>query len=113
VARLDAGLVRVDPRNRVRLLRERLTTLSCRLDCAMGVLQQRREQRVESLARFLQAVGPEQALKRGYSITTRKRDGAILRNAGQVKPGDKLVTRFADGEVESVADDPKQPRLFE
>ena len=29
-----------------------------------------------------------------------------------VKPGDVLVTRTADGTVESTADDPKQPSLF-
>ena len=113
VARLDAGLGRLDPRNRIRLLRERLKTTACRLDCAMEVLQERRGQRVEALARFLHAVGPEQVLRRGYSITTRKKDGAILRNAKDVRPGDRLLTRFAKGQVESVADDRNQPRLFE
>jgi len=113
VSRLNAGLVRVDPRNRIRLLRERLSTTACRLDCAMEVLQEKREQRVESLARFLHAVGPEQVLRRGYSITTRKKDGAILKRASEVRAGDRLVTRFAEGQVESVADDRNQPRLFE
>jgi exodeoxyribonuclease VII large subunit len=79
----------------------------------MEVLQEKREQRVESLARFLHAVGPEQVLRRGYSITTRKKDGAILKRATEVRAGDRLVTRFADGQVESVADDRNQPRLFE
>jgi exodeoxyribonuclease VII large subunit len=113
VARLDAGLVRVDPRNRVRLLRENLRTTACRLDCAMAVLHEKRRQRVEGLARFLHAVGPEQVLRRGYSITSRKKDGTIVKSAGQVRAGDRLVTRFADGQVESTADDPRQPRLFE
>ena len=113
VARLDAGLVRVHPRHRVRLLRERLATLHRRLDCAATVLQQRRRERVEAMARFLRAVGPEQVLRRGYTITSRKKGGAILRSASDVRPGDRLLTRFADGEVESTAEDPRQPKLFE
>ena len=113
VASLGAGLVRVDPRHRVRLLRERVHTLSRRLDCAVDVLQRRRSERIESMARFLHAVGPEQVLRRGYSITKRKKGGAILRTATDVRPGDRLVTRFADGEVESTADDPRQSKLFE
>jgi exodeoxyribonuclease VII large subunit len=113
VAALDAVLVRNDPRHRIGVLRERLRTTGCRLDCAMEVLQDKREQRVEALARFLHAVGPEQVLRRGYSITSRKKDGAILKSAAQVRAGDRLVTRFAEGQVESTADDPRQPRLFE
>jgi exodeoxyribonuclease VII large subunit len=113
VARLGAGLVRVDPRHRIRLLRERLSTLGCRLDCAVDVLQKRRNERVESMARFLHAVGPEQVLRRGYSITMRKKGCVILRSAADVRPGDRLLTRFADGEVDSIAEDPRQPRLFD
>ena len=43
----------------------------------------------------------------------RKKDGAVLKGAADVKPGDKLVTRFAEGEIESVARDPRQPGLFD
>jgi exodeoxyribonuclease VII large subunit len=79
----------------------------------MELLLERRAERVESVARLLRAVGPEQVLRRGYTITFRKKGGEVLKVAAQVKPGEKLVTRFADGEVESVAEDPRQPKLFE
>ena len=79
----------------------------------MRLLHRRRGERVESLDRFLRAVGPEQVLRRGYTITFRKKGGDVLKGAAQVRPGEKLVTRFADGEVESTADDPRQPGLFE
>jgi hypothetical protein len=36
-----------------------------------------------------------------------------VRSAEQLKPGERIVTRLRDGEVESVVDDAKQPRLFE
>jgi exodeoxyribonuclease VII large subunit len=113
LGRLDGRFSGADPRHRVRLLRERLVSLENRLCCGVALMQQRRRERVESLARFLQAVGPEQVLRRGYTITFRKKGGEVLKGATQVRPGDKLVTRFADGEVESTAGDPRQPGLFE
>jgi exodeoxyribonuclease VII large subunit len=70
-------------------------------------------QRLDGLARHLAAVSPEQVLKRGYSITTRKRDGTIVRDAGELRAGDRIVTRVAQGSVESVVDDARQARLFE
>ncbi len=67
---------------------------------------------MEALGRQLEAVGPEQVLRRGYSITMRKRTGELVRSASQVKPGDRMVTRFADGQVEWTAEDSKQLPLF-
>jgi exodeoxyribonuclease VII large subunit len=113
LGRLDGRLAGADPRHRVRLLRERLAGLRERLCCGMRLLHQRRGERVESLDRFLRAVGPEQVLQRGYTITFRKKGGEVLKGAAQVRPGEKIVTRFADGEIESTADDPRQPGLFE
>jgi len=69
--------------------------------------------RVEALAGQLEAVSPDAVLKRGFSITTLKRGGAVVRSTKDVRPGEKLVTRLTDGDVESVADDKNQPRLFE
>ena len=113
LGRLDGRFAGADPRSRVRALRERLAGIEGRLCCGMQILHQRRAERVESLARFLNAVGPEQVLRRGYTITFRKKGGAVVKSANEVRPGEKLVTRFADGEVESVAQDPRQPGLFE
>lgn len=113
LGRLDARVAAADPRHRVRVLRERLTGLDGRLRGAMWLLHRRRGEQVESLARFLRGVGPAQVLRRGYSITLRKRSGEVLKSAANVTPGETLVTRFADGKVESVVDDPRQPRLFE
>jgi exodeoxyribonuclease VII large subunit len=61
----------------------------------------------------LRALSPQAVLMRGYSITTIKKGGVIVRSTKQVKAGERLVTRFADGEVESIAQDQKQMPLFE
>jgi exodeoxyribonuclease VII large subunit len=52
----------------------------------------------------LRLLGPEQVLSRGYSITTDAASGKILRDAKQVKPGQRLRTRLKQGEVTSVAE---------
>jgi len=50
------------------------------------------------LEKRLHALGPEQVLARGYSITTDAATGKVLRDAAKIKPGQKLKTRLAKGE---------------
>jgi exonuclease VII large subunit len=40
-------------------------------------------------------------LKRGYSITTLKQTGAVLKNTSEVQMGDTLVTELAENLIES------------
>jgi exodeoxyribonuclease VII large subunit len=51
------------------------------------------------LEKRLNALGPEQVLARGYSITMNAATGTVLRDAVEVKAGQKLKTRLAKGEV--------------
>jgi exodeoxyribonuclease VII large subunit len=112
LARVDSRLVGGNPRHRVVALRERLAGLQARLECDSLLLLRRKRDALDATARVLHAVGPEQVLRRGYTITFRKKGGTVLKGVADVSPGDKLVTRFADGEIESVAQDPNQPGLF-
>ena len=114
--RLDAGVERLHdrhPRHAVRLHHQQLLGAAARLDRGLQNEHRRLRERVEALAGHLQAIGPQQVLARGYSITTLKKDGHVLRSPDQLTGGEVLVTRLADGSVESVARDPKQPGLFE
>jgi exodeoxyribonuclease VII large subunit len=113
VGALAAELHERHPRHVVRMGGERVAWLSQRLEHAMRQGQAHRREQVETLAAHLNAVGPEQVLRRGYTITTLKKTGAVLRDPAQVKGGERLVTRMADGQVESVAEDPVQLPLFE
>ncbi len=54
---------------------------------------------LRQLGKRLNALGPEQVLARGYSITMDAATGTVLRDAVQVKAGQKLKTRLAKGEV--------------
>jgi exodeoxyribonuclease VII large subunit len=60
-------------------------------------LKARREM-LTHLQKRLNALGPEQVLARGYSITTDAATGTILRSAVRVKAGQKVKTRLTDGE---------------
>lgn len=52
------------------------------------------------------AADPERALTRGFSLTRRARDGALVRAATDVTAGEELITRTAAGTVRStVLDD--------
>jgi exodeoxyribonuclease VII large subunit len=53
---------------------------------------------VESRLRLL---GPEQVLARGYSITLDAATGKVLRDAAQVKSGQRLKTRLNKGDLSS------------
>jgi exodeoxyribonuclease VII large subunit len=72
-----------------------------------------RATRLDALDRQLQAVSPQAVLNRGYTITTIKKTGQILRSSTTTKTGDRLLTRFADGETESIVQDSRQMSLFE
>ena len=66
------------PIHRVRLLRERLSTLENYLRRAVESDRQRRELKLTGLAAQLQALGPENVLRRGYSLTTIKKTGVVV-----------------------------------
>ncbi|MFI5377797.1 MAG: exodeoxyribonuclease VII large subunit [Tepidisphaerales bacterium] len=109
---LSAALARRHPGQRVRFAGERLADLAQRLDHAAAITFARSHQAIVYLTARLNAIGPEQVLGRGYSITTSRRTGKVIRSATEVHGGDRLVTRLGEGKVESTADDPKQPTLF-
>jgi exodeoxyribonuclease VII large subunit len=79
----------------------------------MQVVRGQYAQRVDRLRTHLKALNPELILQRGYSITVIKKTGEIVKAASQVKGGEKLVTKVADGVIESIAKDPRQRELFE
>ncbi len=64
------------------------------------VLKARRET-LRQLEKRLNALGPEQVLARGYSITMDAASGTVIRQASKVKSGQKLKTRLKQGEITS------------
>jgi exodeoxyribonuclease VII large subunit len=68
---------------------------------------------IDQLSARLHCISPQEVLKRGYSLTTSKKTGQIIRDAGDVKPGDTLITRLASGQIQSRVEDARQFKLFE
>ncbi|MCB1276433.1 exodeoxyribonuclease VII large subunit [Prosthecobacter sp.] len=58
--------------------------------------------RLNSRGELLKHIGPGAVLARGFSFTTNA-DGRVLKDADEVKEGDELITRLAQGSVRSVA----------
>jgi exodeoxyribonuclease VII large subunit len=61
---------------------------------------QAEQRHLDAVASRLAALDPVNLLRRGWSIT-RAADGSVVRSAGELAPGDTVVTRLADGEVTS------------
>ncbi len=101
------------PRNLIRLHEQQLAAVHERLRRGLRVAHQGHVEEIDALERQLQALNPLGVLKRGYSVTFMKKGGAVVRSSKQVQGGETLVTRLADGQIESTADDPRQPKLFE
>jgi len=113
IARLEARLRERHPRHRTVLESQRLTALVTRLRRAAGQTLQIRSRTIDLLAARLHAINPQEVLKRGYSLTTHKKTGQIVRDPSNVKPGETLITRLATGQIESTVQDARQLRLFE
>jgi len=111
--RISSRLGQVHPRHRVNLYAQRLNGIGVRLGTAASRMQERQHERLNAMEAQLRALSPEAVLKRGYSITSIKKSGKIVRAASQVKTGERLTTRFADGTVESIVEDQKQLPLFD
>lgn len=107
-ARLDALASRrvlQRPSDRLLLLAGRVDELESRLRRAIRRRQQDAAARWRELGAALEALSPLKVLGRGYSLTTRAADGALLRSADLVRPGDVIETRLGQGRVSSrVAD---------
>lgn len=81
----------------------RLLSLAPRLNPALTQCVQALSARLEKSAAQLKAYSPYGVLERGYSLTTTA-DGRVLKDAADVKGGEKLLTRLARGAVTSTVE---------
>jgi exodeoxyribonuclease VII large subunit len=57
--------------------------------------------RHELASRDLAAASPLAILQRGYAVVTRRADGAVVRSAAAVGPGDRVDVRVASGRIDA------------
>jgi len=90
----------VDPREKIRLIKERFLSTLENLKKAMRTQLTLSRKSLEGRVQMLQSLSPLQVLARGYSLTSTS-SGALIRSVSDIKPGLKIVTRLADGEFTS------------
>ncbi len=97
------------PLDRVREQHLRLDDLSKRCERILSRNLERWQARVQKSENRLQALNPHAVLKRGYSITTRLSDGAVVTSASALTRRDAIRVRFYEGAIRGVVNDLEGP----
>lgn len=89
-------------RDRLERMRDKLhDTIRQRLD--------RHHDKLSHTSQTLHVVSPLATLGRGYAITRRERDGAIIRDANEVAKGESITTRLAKGDLTATVTEVHSP----
>jgi exodeoxyribonuclease VII large subunit len=89
------------PLDRLRQLDQELDEWSDRLGRAIRQCLADNHQLLQHLAARLHALSPLQVLQRGYSLTWKEGERALLRSTQQLSVGDVVITRLARGQIRS------------
>ncbi len=109
--RTEQGALQVQaPTARLAAQRERLVRLARALAREARARSERGRAQLGAAAGRLESLSPLAVLGRGYAIARRARDGAIVRRAGEVAPGDALAIRVSEGEIEADVRAVRPPR---
>jgi exodeoxyribonuclease VII, large subunit len=109
-----------DHRNHIRFLIQKLGTptahidkrkkeivfLSTRAEKALVLSLEKKKARFGRLMGILDSISPLKVVERGYSIVTKKNE--VIKSASQVKVGDHLDIRLAEGSLTAVVDSVKE-----
>jgi exodeoxyribonuclease VII large subunit len=102
---LSARLRARTPATRLQALRLRASGDDQRLLTTMGASLERRRQRLDALMGRLHAVSPLATLERGYAIVHTVPDHAVVRDAAQVRSGDRVEATLHKGRLICVVED--------
>ena len=102
--RLASSRVLKSPINYINDRRLQVDYVQHRLTAAFSETVQRKHRRFASLTAKLDAMSPLKVLARGYSMAS-DGQGMLLRSVKQIKPGDRLTVRFADGSAAAVVEE--------
>ncbi len=87
------------PFDLVHSLTQRLDEMSSRMTRGIRLLVSNSRRKVDTGAAHLESLSPLAILARGYSVTLRRADGRLIRDARELEPGDELQTKFSAGEA--------------
>jgi exodeoxyribonuclease VII large subunit len=98
--------VLIDPRRKLEQYVQRVDELLGRLATGLGHHLRRDRTRLAALSAGIDHLNPLAILSRGYSITRKMPEGAILKDSSEVKAGDMLLTKLHKGEILSRVEEP-------
>jgi exodeoxyribonuclease VII large subunit len=89
-------VVRIEPHRLLGRKTVELNEWQNRVNVAINAIVNNRRMQLTAQANRLTALNPKSVLQRGYSITTNKKTGVLVRTTEDVRPGDRLITELAD-----------------
>lgn len=93
-----ARVWQLSPSAKIRALSQKQTYLNERLLTAIKTNLTRHQQRLVTTSQTLNAVSPLATLNRGYAVVSDDVTGKIVKSTKQLKTGQQLTTRLADGQ---------------
>jgi exodeoxyribonuclease VII large subunit len=105
LARASAGLTQVSPARELARQVQRHAALDARLRQSLPRLLTQRRQAFELAKRTLDAVSPLATLDRGFAIVTRRSDGRLIRDSGELVRGETIEARLGRGRVRAQVTD--------
>jgi exodeoxyribonuclease VII large subunit len=93
---LCAAVLRHDPRQRLAHARQHFAAGGVRLDRALERMLHEKGTRLNGLDARLHSLSPLAVLERGYALV-QDEQGALIRSAQRVIPGERVFTRLSDG----------------
>lgn len=88
--------------HQIQIRRQLLDQTEMRIRLLTGQRLQKQLNTLDLLEKTIELHSPERIFRMGYSLTMK--DGKVVRSAAGLKPGDRLTTAFADGQIASIVD---------
>jgi exodeoxyribonuclease VII large subunit len=111
--RIDFELAKIKGFMDRQIMREPQTIVTARVEIITGLIARSHRsmtgriaiatEEISGLRTQVRTLSPQATLDRGYSVV-QKSDGSVLRKASEVKPGEKLRLRLAQGEVGAITE---------
>ncbi|MEJ2705332.1 MAG: exodeoxyribonuclease VII large subunit [Sedimentisphaerales bacterium] len=89
-------IVRIEPHRLLGRKTVELNDWQSRANAGITAVINSRRMQLTAQTNRLAALNPKSVLQRGYSITTNKRTGSLVRAVKDVRPGDEMITELAD-----------------
>ncbi|MDD5326454.1 MAG: exodeoxyribonuclease VII large subunit [Phycisphaerae bacterium] len=92
-------IVRIEPHRLMGKMRDDLNNLQNRASVVLQAVINKCRMQFEAQKNRLAGLNPKSVLQRGYSITTNKRTGLLVKNSADVQIADSIITELAGGNL--------------